>query len=103
MVNIETGQRVQARDFAQALAGQNGTFYVTKPGGQPLVVVCQEGYSIKSIRAAGSAAPSFTILPQSDIWEIEKLNNSTEVPLELDLGQQGQQHDRSRSQSSQQR
>lgn len=98
--NIETGQSVQARDFAQALAGQSGTFLVTRPGSQSLVVVCQEGYSIKSVRAVGSSYPTVPLgLSQDQPWDIEKLNAATEVLQEIGEFSQG---DASRRQQSQQ-
>ncbi len=78
MNQINDGQSIQTRDFAQALVGQSGTFLVSRPG-TTLIVVCQEGHSIRSVRAAGSQYPSIALVgvPQ-DLWEVEKLNNSTD-------------------------
>lgn len=78
---MDIGQKTQARDFAQALVGEHGTFLVSKPGSQPLLVICEEGHSIKSVRSVG-AAISIPLAVNSD-WEIEKVNESTQVPEEL--------------------
>ncbi len=79
MTKLEIGHKIETRDFAQRLIGQNGTFLVSKPGTQ-LVVVCQEGHSIRSIRSVGSEYPTVPLGggPQ-DIWVVEKLNNAIEV------------------------
>lgn len=80
MTNLEVGQKQRTRDFAQLLAGQAGTFLVSRPG-TTLIVVCQEGYSIKSVRATGTDYPSIPLGGSSyDTWEVEKLTNATEIP-----------------------
>lgn len=93
MANFEIGQKQRTRDFAQLLAGQAGTFLVSRPG-TTLVVVCQEGYSIKSIRSAGTDYPSIALGGGShDSWEVEKLTSATEIAAneqtELSHGAQG--------------
>ena len=100
MNQIETNQKLRAQDFAQLLAGQHGTFLVSRPG-VTLVVVCQEGYSIKSIRSAGSDYPTVTLGGSSaNVWEVEKLNNSTEIIPEVEPGTTESSQRRSQSQTA---
>lgn len=103
MTNLEVGQKQRTRDFAQFLAGQAGTFLVSRPG-TTLIVVCQDGYSIKSVRSTGTDYPSIPLGGSTinDIWEVEKLTSATEIPAndqgELSHsatgGQRGQQQSR---------
>lgn len=82
---LQIGQKQRTQDFAQLLAGQEGTFLVSRPGTPPLVVVCQQGYSIRSIRSAGSDYPTIPLGGSSNVWEVEKLNSSTEVAPEIEI------------------
>ncbi len=82
---FESGQKSRSRDLAQLLAGQNGTFLASRPG-TTLVVVCQD--SIKSLRASGSEYPTIPLGGgQTDTWEVEKINNATDIPEIADLRQ----------------
>jgi hypothetical protein len=85
MNKIEQGQKIRAWDFAQALAEQGGTYLVTRPG-TTLIVVCEEGHSIRSVRAVGGDWPMVALggLPTA-MWEIERLNSSSEITPEAAL------------------
>jgi hypothetical protein len=90
MNKFEIGSKVQGvRDLARTLSGQHGTFLASQPGTQ-LVIVCQEGYSIKSIRTTGASTPVIP-LGTAGVWDLEKLNNSTEIPQEL-IGEPEEHH-----------
>ena len=46
-MQLAIGQSTEARDLAQALEGNNGTF-VCRQGAQVFTVVAEEGHSIKA-------------------------------------------------------
>jgi len=68
---------IQHPDLAEALRGDNGTFFCQQ-GGQSYLVTAAEGYSIKSLRPVGRRViEQPTPVPQvgPEPWTIQKVSN----------------------------
>jgi hypothetical protein len=66
---------VQHPDLAEALRGENGTFFCQQ-GGQGYIVTAAEGFSIKSLRPVGRKIMEANVLLQStpEPWAITKIS-----------------------------
>ena len=66
---------VQHPDLAEALRGENGTFFCQQ-GGQGYIVTAAEGFSIKSLRAVGRKIVEANVLMQvtPEPWAITKIS-----------------------------
>jgi hypothetical protein len=66
---------IQHPDLAEALRGENGTFFCQQ-GGQGYIVTAAEGFSIKSLRAVGRKIVEANVLMQvtPEPWVITKIS-----------------------------
>jgi hypothetical protein len=67
---------IQHPDLAEALRGDNGTFFCQQ-GGQGYIVTAAEGYSIKSLRPVGRKVveqPTVSLVGPEP-WTIQKISN----------------------------
>ncbi len=72
-MKLDLNDNTVARDLAQALEGNEGTF-LAQQGGQTYIAVSRKGHSIISLRPVGQRAmvPS---TGQPEPWAIEKISN----------------------------
>jgi len=66
---------IQHPDLAEALRGENGTFFCQQ-GGQGYIVTAAEGFSIKSLRPVGRKIVEANVLLQTtpEPWAITKVS-----------------------------
>ena len=66
---------IQHPDLAEALRGENGTFFCQQ-GGQGYIVTAAEGFSIKSLRPVGRKIVEANVPMQStpEPWAITKIS-----------------------------
>jgi hypothetical protein len=66
---------IQHPDLAEALRGENGTFFCQQ-GGQGYIVTAAEGFSIKSLRPVGRKVMEANVLLQTtpEPWAITKIS-----------------------------
>jgi len=66
---------IQHPDLAEALRGENGTFF-SQQGGQGYIVTAAEGFSIKSLRPVGRKIVEANVLMTAgpEPWAITKIS-----------------------------
>lgn len=77
---LEISQRITAQDLAQALEGQEGTFFCQQ-GGQGYIAVSKSGHSLVSLRPVGRRVMevSAVITSGQEPWVIEKLSDNQDI------------------------